>query len=656
MAFFQVPVPDLDNLTIGGATVFLLEAYGFSRDESLVLVRASFYDDGIAGYEPRYAFLVFDIRSQTYVANVNELVAGTANLDAVDVTEAVLTGSSSNWTVTAKVSIQGEDVDRLMQVGPDGIVEQNLVQRVTQVSSQIDVEAFELSSDGRFLVIQTSDGQLASDEIPDANDSSDIYVLDTRTGDVARVSLAGGAELPDSALLKDVFVSGNTLKVLLTTDSAMVNPTRIDTNSSDLSGPLGSRTDLYLWSSAFTVDGLSLESSIELQSVTQNGLASGYIEGDRAQITRSGVFFSSSSDLIDLSDENVSTDTFFFSTDAAQRIIGLSGSELDRGSTFLGASASGNRIALLTDSSEYGLSTDLTQVVLIDRVTGEQEIVSTDGVIPSDYALTGAISSSGYTIAFTTYAQNLDSEPLQVTGDIRPSGLFISQSATPISGHAYHWSSHALLSDVEIGLYDVLESGELDLVTSTVTDALGEYSLLVNPAADRSLSGSRALDASDVRGVITAADALAALKIAVGLNPNADGAPVSPYQLIAADIDRDGKVTAGDALAILKIAVGLSTAITPEWIFLPESELFWVDDDQGGSFTLSRGFVEWPEDGLLFTGSIPEDGDFVAVLLGDVDGSWEPDEGTPLLPDDYFYQLEADGYGPAGKWDVAPIP
>jgi hypothetical protein len=664
MAFFQVPAPDLDDLTIGGATLFLLEAYGFSRDESLLLVRASFYDDGVAGYEPRYAFLVFDLQSQTYIANINVEVAGSGNLDAIDVTDAIITGSASSWTVTAKVSTQGVDVDRLMQVTADGLTESNLVQSITQSSSELKVEAFDLSSDGRFLAIQTSDAQLGSDEIPDANDSSDVYVFDSQSGDIIRVSLAGGAELAEPAKLKDIFVDGNTLQVLLTTDAAMLSPSRIDLNSADLNAPLGSRTDLYLWSSPFSIDGLSPDGTITLQSIDPDGVASGYVEADRAQITRGGVLFSSSSELLVQNDGNLSLDTFITTDGTTARLLGESGAELVRGARFLGASGSGDRIAFLTDSPEYGLAQDSTQIVIYDQATGEHTIASTDGVPPNNYALTGMLSSSGYTLAFTTYATNLDSEGLQVPGITEPSGLFVNQSATPIAGHAYHWSSHSLLPGVEVGIYDVLGSGDLELVTSTTTNDLGEYTLLVNPASDRSLSGSKDVVTSDVRGVITAADALAALKIAVGLNPNPDpdgsgpleAPPVSPYQYIAADVDRDGKVTAGDALAILKIAVGLSSAIAPEWIFLPESETFWLDDGSGGSFTLSRGNVEWSEQGLLFSGGIPEDGDFVAVLLGDVDGSWEPKEELEVLPDDYFRQLEADGYGPAGKWAVVPIP
>jgi hypothetical protein len=71
---------------------------------------------------------------------------------------------------------------------------------------------------------------------------------------------------------------------------------------------------------------------------------------------------------------------------------------------------------------------------------------------------------------------------------------------------------------------------------------------------------------------------------------------------------------------------------------------------------VDRNNVEWSRDGLAVGGRAPDDADLVAVLLGDVNGSWNPPEEAPILPDEYFRQLEQDGYGPAGKWAVVPIP
>ncbi len=66
------------------------------------------------------------------------------------------------------------------------------------------------------------------------------------------------------------------------------------------------------------------------------------------------------------------------------------------------------------------------------------------------------------------------------------------------------------------------------------------------------------------RNAVDANDALAALKMAVALNPNDDGSAVSSYQFLAADINHDGKIRATDALNILKMAVKLTSAPASE--------------------------------------------------------------------------------------------
>ena len=112
---------------------------------------------------------------------------------------------------------------------------------------------------------------------------------------------------------------------------------------------------------------------------------------------------------------------------------------------------------------------------------------------------------------------------------------------------------------------------------------------------------------------IKANDALAALKIAVGMNPNTDGSAVSPYQYLAADVNKDGQVKAADALNILKMAVKLSTAPEMEWLFVPESV---------GNESMSRTHVVWPDNPIPVTLDMDLDVNLIGIVKGDVDGSW----------------------------------
>jgi len=57
---------------------------------------------------------------------------------------------------------------------------------------------------------------------------------------------------------------------------------------------------------------------------------------------------------------------------------------------------------------------------------------------------------------------------------------------------------------------------------------------------------------------VNLSDAIAILKMIVGLNVNNNNAPLSPYQSIAADFDQSGDVGLTDAIGVLKMVVGLA--------------------------------------------------------------------------------------------------
>ncbi len=61
-------------------------------------------------------------------------------------------------------------------------------------------------------------------------------------------------------------------------------------------------------------------------------------------------------------------------------------------------------------------------------------------------------------------------------------------------------------------------------------------------------------------------DAIAILKMIVGLDVNSGGAPSTAYQAYAADVDGNGKVELSDAISVLKRIVGLETAAA-NWMF-----------------------------------------------------------------------------------------
>ena len=206
------------------------------------------------------------------------------------------------------------------------------------------------------------------------------------------------------------------------------------------------------------------------------------------------------------------------------------------------------------------------------------------------------------------------------------------------------------ISDSAIGTSDA-ETMVADYeVRSTVfqasTTQTGDYNLSGALDVSTPLIVTKSLAATDEGRVISAADALAALKIAVGLNPNlnssGEGFATSSYQYLAADVNEDGRVSAADALAILKMAVKLDGAPEREWVFLREDADIMNPD---GTSSFSRSSVDWSEtDTAISTGDTEVN--FVGLLKGDVNGSWSDDSLTQL-DGSYF-----DGFANADQWWV----
>lgn len=207
---------------------------------------------------------------------------------------------------------------------------------------------------------------------------------------------------------------------------------------------------------------------------------------------------------------------------------------------------------------------------------------------------------------------------------------------TKLNGAVYHWANHQVLPAAVIERFAAgLEQGDLQ-----TTSASGKYEFGETAAGVVRLNASRAVQATDLNRTITSADALAALKIAVGLNPNSDpdgSGPlnplvVSPYQLMAADMNGDGRVTSADALAILKVAVGLSDALAPSWALVPDDLPLW--DTHITKSTVYKGATE-------YSVSYPDKTqvNFTAVLVGDVNASWSSDAES--VDDAYFMALSA---------------
>lgn len=111
--------------------------------------------------------------------------------------------------------------------------------------------------------------------------------------------------------------------------------------------------------------------------------------------------------------------------------------------------------------------------------------------------------------------------------------------------------------------------------------------------------------------ILSAGDALDALRLAVGMNTQSGSKNAFDY--IAADFNQDGKVSSSDALAILQQAVGLSSGSEPEWVFV---------DSNGDYVSIDQSNVDYNEGVTvpLFSGAASIS--LTGILIGDVNDSY----------------------------------
>jgi hypothetical protein len=194
----------------------------------------------------------------------------------------------------------------------------------------------------------------------------------------------------------------------------------------------------------------------------------------------------------------------------------------------------------------------------------------------------------------------------QINGVINLTGIGVLKRAINVSGQLLDWVGKTI-KDVSVAIND---ESQTEIVSGEInTD--GTFSLgseLTNGAAILSFTKVEAIDAGT--RPITSADALAALKIAVGLNPNSSG-EVSPYQFIAADINNDGRVTSADALAILKVAVGLESLPEMAWVFM---------DSNTDTSAINKSSVPVITNNVNVTLPTANDASYIGIMKGNVNG------------------------------------
>jgi hypothetical protein len=198
--------------------------------------------------------------------------------------------------------------------------------------------------------------------------------------------------------------------------------------------------------------------------------------------------------------------------------------------------------------------------------------------------------------------------------------LLVRANVVPakVSGQINAWGSDVALAGVTVRLVRSEDEGGAYVspnavqAISLVSDVQGKWTDGALDFARYNLDLQRVAAPLDIRSAVDASDVLAALKLATRRNPSPlqDILDVNPdpshkFERLAADVDVDGDIDTADVERVLKLALGIASEPVA-WRFVGSN---------GGSVSA----LDAAEDTQISV---------VAVLPGDVDGSWS----NPLDP------------------------
>lgn len=232
----------------------------------------------------------------------------------------------------------------------------------------------------------------------------------------------------------------------------------------------------------------------------------------------------------------------------------------------------------------------------------------------SAYTISWAAATSALTVSAA--GEGTDTltgvETLQFEDGSFAAETFQTSPAGPsLQLQVYTWKSHQMLAGVLLAAGGRTASTD-DQGQAELEDLLGS-SITVEVNLEATITEQVSMNSA-----VRLQDALAILRMIMGLPVNAANQPLSPYQIYAADFDGNGVVNLNDAIGVLRHVVELD-APKPQWVFFDEASA-----EVAALKGLSPGALPPIQVNLDGVGTVSKG--LVAVLRGDVDGSY----GTSL--------------------------
>ncbi|MDA8543368.1 hypothetical protein N9K64_06270 [Rhodobacteraceae bacterium] len=230
----------------------------------------------------------------------------------------------------------------------------------------------------------------------------------------------------------------------------------------------------------------------------------------------------------------------------------------------------------------------------------------------------GTLGLGGFGLTpVTDLATALFSVTFDASGTTEPVQLTLSEvevDATSLSGGTYTFDltgatlSGSIVTRSGTALPEVVLATDTGLSAQTSSSGAFEMDL---SGSEQLLSGSLSFSNTGSTKAISAADALDALKLSVGLST--DAGVGDAFSLISADFDQNGRVTAADALEILKYSVGLTTQQDAKWVFV---------DTAGDYSDISKSNTSYTDGMSIADLSADTSVSLTGILIGDVNDSY----------------------------------
>ena len=389
-----ISLPNSELVAPDARLIFSVSPVSISPDGQLAVVDVFYSNDD----SQLHAFMLVDLTDGSYLSNYNEIVG------QGDTTSIKASSASVAWDIdfTPTVVLGYEDLSDPATIGKDNLIgivinttliNSDLIETASNTVSNGSIQNIIIESSGRYIAFETVATNLSPPGVLDTNGLLDVYLIDTFTDTLSRISVLGdGTDAPaDDCKLQSIAIVDEKVSVLFSTTASQIFSAN-DANTDP---------DLYL----------SRNGEITLVSSNSESVANGY-DGGLAVFVDNEIAFVAT-DLINTDTDGL-PDLYFVDTISSTKRIDPVIDTLTFASDYdFWIEGNNNSEVILGFNGVQQNSTDLSNQLLgVDIAENSSQIYTfnSSGTLADDISDTPVVSQIGNTIAYRTSATNLASQ------------------------------------------------------------------------------------------------------------------------------------------------------------------------------------------------------------------------------------------------------